>query len=130
MLDGDVLTPRFAVRCVPLDACRVRDDILLEASVALTSKQRAYLRGLAHHLNPSAMVGAAGVTGPVLKKVMFELEQHELIKVKFVEAPVAAKEAAEALATSATAELVQRVGHVVVLYKRRAKEPEIELPKA
>ncbi len=94
----------------------------------LTSAQRAHLRGLAHKLDAVVLVGAAGVTEAVIAKVSAELENHELIKVKVNEAPETADEAGALLAEATRSELVQRIGHIAVLYRRRKRDPEIRLP--
>jgi RNA-binding protein len=96
----------------------------------LTSTQRAHLRGLAHKLDAVVLVGAAGVTEAVIAKVSTELENHELIKVKVNEAPETADEVGALLADGTRSELVQRIGHIVVLYRRRKRDPEIRLPAA
>ena len=48
----------------------------------LNSKQIAYLRGLAHNLNPVVMIGNNGLTDSVLKEIDVSLNAHELIKVQ------------------------------------------------
>lgn len=97
----------------------------------LTGKQRAYLRGLAHHLNPVVYLGPQGLSEAVVDKVNDELEHHELIKVKVGgNCLESADEAGEQLAESCRAALVQVIGHVIVLYRRRKKDPEIKLPRA
>ena len=48
----------------------------------LTGKQKNYLRGVAHSMNPIVMIGAKGLTDAVLKEVEIALDQHELIKIK------------------------------------------------
>lgn len=96
----------------------------------LTGKQRAHLRGLAHHLNPTVQIGDRGISSAVVAKVVAELENHELIKVKIGDSPVKAKEAAPILVEQTGAHLVQVIGKVVVLYKKRKKKPEIRLPKS
>ena len=98
--------------------------------MSLTGKQRRYLRGLAHHLDPVLMVGQSGVTESVVEKTVFELDNHELIKVRVLDgAPEGAKETGTALAKSSASELVQVIGRMVVLYRRRSKKPAIRLPK-
>lgn len=98
--------------------------------MSLTSKQRRYLRSLAHHLDAVVLVGAAGITGAVEKKTAEELEHHELIKVRIHrDAPVDVKTGGAELAQACGAELVQTIGRKAVLYKRRAKEPAIHLPR-
>lgn len=95
----------------------------------LTAKQKAYLRGLAHSLNPVVFVGKEGASEAVVRKVHLELLAHELVKVRVGDgAEVTAAELGALLAEGCTASLVQRIGHVVVLYRKRKKKPEIVLP--
>lgn len=95
----------------------------------LTGAQKRFLRGAAHHLDPVVLVGQHGVTDPVVAKVSTELERHELIKVQVSrDAPDKARVAAEGLADRTGAALVQVIGHRVVLYRRRKKDPAIVLP--
>lgn len=96
----------------------------------LTSKQRRFLRASAHSLKPVVWMGDKGMTTQVVEKVSTELTNHELIKVKVADGPLKAKEAGPMLAKGTRSALVQVIGHTVVLYKRRKKEPEIKLPKA
>ncbi len=96
----------------------------------LTSKQRKYLRGLAHHLRPVAWVGNAGLSVALVRKVDEELEHHELVKVKFTEnAPQKAKIAAPELAERAYGTLCGTIGGMVILYRAHPKKPEIKLPR-
>ena len=97
----------------------------------LTGKQKRHLRGLGHALNPVVSVGKEGMTDAVLKKTRLELENHELIKVKVADGclePTA--EVAAWLAQECDASVAQVIGHTVLLYKRRKKDPAIVLPKA
>lgn len=98
----------------------------------LTSRQRAHLRKLAHHLKPIVMVGAEGVTAAVLASVAEAFNTRELIKVKLQEsAPLHVKDAAGELASGvAGAHSVQTIGRTVVLYRPDPDEPEIRLPRA
>ncbi|HEU4888982.1 MAG TPA: ribosome assembly RNA-binding protein YhbY [Thermoanaerobaculia bacterium] len=92
----------------------------------LTSKQRQYLRGLAHPLAPVVRVGKAGVTESVIAETKKSLHSHELIKVR-IEADDR-KAAAETLAAGTDAQIAGVVGKVAILYREREEEPEIELP--
>lgn len=91
--------------------------------MALTPKQRSFLRGKAHHLDPVVMIGKEGVSSSVLKAVDKALEDHELIKIK-----IPAADQDEFLATvsevmdQTKAEPVQKIGHLLVIY-RKAKKP-------
>ena len=67
----------------------------------MTSKQRAYLRGLANTMEPIIHVGKDGVNDNMIKQLSDALEARELIKGKVLEtAPESAREAAEALAAA------------------------------
>ncbi len=91
--------------------------------MALTPAQRRRLRARAHALKPVVQVGDAGVSEPLLAEAGRALEHHELIKVRL---PALAREARAAMAATLCAALgaeqVQAVGHISVLYRRRARQ--------
>jgi len=98
--------------------------------MALTSSQIRYLRGLAHPLKPVLLMGGKGVTAGVLKELEQALDDHELIKVKLSGGDRAARTADLAkLVESSHAEAVQTIGHIAVLFRRNAEQPQIALPK-
>ena len=78
------------------------------------------------------IIGQDRVTEGVMKHVESALEQHELLKVRLTAAEkVEAVEAATQLVEGTGAILVQRIGHTLVLYRRRQKgAPTIKIPKA
>ncbi len=97
----------------------------------LSERQRKYLRGLGHALNPVLLIGANGLTPAVLAEARRALHDHELIKVKFRGAEREARDAGLAeLATSTESVLVRRVGHTALYYKRRIDRPGIVIPDA
>ena len=98
----------------------------------LTSRQRAHLRKLAHHLKPIVLVGGEGITPAVLSAVEDAFNTRELIKVKLQEsAPLNVKDAAGELSSGvAGAHSVQTIGRTIVLYRPDPETPEISLPKA
>lgn len=96
----------------------------------LTGKQRRYLRSLGHSLEPVVQVGKGGVDEGLLDAVRAALLQHELIKVRVgTEAPEERHDVAEALATGTSSAVAQVLGRTILLYRRRAKQPKIVLPK-
>ena len=98
--------------------------------MSLTPSQRRYLRGLAHPLKPVLLMGGKGVTAGVLKELEQALDDHELIKVKLSGGDRAARTADLAkLVESSHAEAVQTIGHIAVLFRRNAEQPQIALPK-
>ena len=98
--------------------------------MALTSKQRAQLRGLAMTEDTIIQVGKGGITENTITQVKDALAARELIKGRVLEnSLLTAREAADALAEACAAETVQTIGSKFVLYKRNAKEPKIALVK-
>ena len=96
----------------------------------LTGKQRRYLRGLGHGLDPVVQIGKQGLTDSVVAAVDDALGQHELVKVRIgTEAPEDRHEIAERLGPTLKAEVAQVLGRTVLLYRRHPKEPKIRLPK-
>ncbi len=97
----------------------------------LTGKQKRHLRGLGHALSPVVMLGREGLSAAIMTKTDVALENHELIKIKLgdgcLEEP---DEVAAALATRCKAAVAQVIGHTVLLYRRRSKDPTIKLPRA
>ena len=95
--------------------------------MALTGKQKNYVRGLAHHKQVAVTVGNAGLSETVIKEVKQTLLSHELVKIKL---PAASSEQKKQLLTSlcdqSGAEVVQLVGRVGVIYKA-ADPARIEL---
>lgn len=97
--------------------------------MALKESQKRFLRTLAHSRKPVVIVGGAGVSPGVLAEIDQALEAHELIKVRVnAEDREAREEMVQAILASSGAELVQRIGHIAVLY-RQATKPRIVIPK-
>ncbi len=95
----------------------------------LTGKQKRYLRSLAHHLSPIFQVGKGGVNENMITQIKEALEARELIKVSILQNNLDDKhDVAQELADGAEAELVQLIGHTVVLYKESTEHKTITLP--
>ncbi len=95
----------------------------------LTSKQRAHLRSLAHHLKPIVHVGTGGVTEALLTTVEEAFNPRELLKVKVQEgAPDDTRTTAESIAEALEGvEVAMTIGRTVVLYRPDPENPEIDL---
>tara|TARA_B110000438_G_scaffold252653_1_gene257803 strand:- start:221 stop:532 length:312 start_codon:yes stop_codon:yes gene_type:complete len=98
----------------------------------LTSKQRAYLRKLAHPLKPVVLVGGDGVTDALISSVSDAFNSRELLKVKLQEsASIKVREAANQIGDALEGvHAVQTIGKTMVLYRRDPEDPEIRLPSA
>ncbi|GAA3407608.1 ribosome assembly RNA-binding protein YhbY [Paenibacillus hodogayensis] len=95
----------------------------------LTGKQKRYLRSQAHHLNPIFQVGKGGVNDHLIRHIEEALEVRELIKVSVLNNCLEdSDEVAAQLSGQSGAELVQRIGKTVVLYKQSKENKKIELP--
>jgi len=98
--------------------------------MAITSKQRAQLRGLAMSEDTIIQIGKGGITDSVIASVNEALRARELVKGKVLEnSMLTAREACDALSEACKAEQVQVIGTKFVLYKRNDKEPKIVLLK-
>lgn len=97
--------------------------------MSLSTKQKQYLKGLAHHLNPVVMLGGNGLTEGVIAEIDNTLNHHELIKVKISGANRETKQLIiNAILRETQAVAIQTIGHILVLY-RPSEEHKIVLPK-
>ena len=97
----------------------------------ITSKQRAYLRGLANTMQPIFQIGKGGIEEAFLKQLEDALEKRELIKIKVLEnSGLDAREASNEICEEIGCEGVQAIGSKIVLFKQSKKKPTIELPVA
>ena len=100
--------------------------------MTLTSKQRAYLKGLAMNVEPIFQIGKLGLTPELTASVADALEARELIKLSVLkncfDDP---NELAGTLAERTHSQVVQVIGKKIVLYKtaKEEKNRRIELPR-
>ena len=95
----------------------------------LSTKQKQFLKGLAHHLSPVVMLGGNGLTEGVLAEIDNALNHHELIKVKIAGADRETKQLIiNAIVRETQSSNVQTIGHILVLY-RPSEEGKIQLPR-
>ncbi len=96
----------------------------------LTSKQRSFLKSLAHELDPALLIGKGGITENVINELDIHLEHRELVKIKLQEGcEYDPKDIANKLAIELGAEFVQAIGRKCVLYRESKDHKKIELPK-
>jgi RNA-binding protein len=95
----------------------------------LSNKQIRHLRALAHELKPVVIIGDKGLTQAVIDEISSALETHELIKVKVrADEREDRQHMIDTMTRKTLSENVQRVGHIVTLFKRN-KKAKIALPK-
>lgn len=99
----------------------------------LTSKQRAYLRGLGNTLEPIVIIGKDGIGDNLVKQTNDALEARELIKCRVLEnSMLTAREACDELSALTRSEQVQVIGTKFILYRpthKKDKKDKILLPK-
>jgi RNA-binding protein len=99
--------------------------------IVLTNAQTRFLRGQAHGLKAMLQVGGKGISAALVDEVALALEHHELVKVKIAAEDREVRDALVAdLVQRADAALVQRIGHVAILYRPSKDHRHIVLPRA
>ena len=89
----------------------------------MTSKQRAYLKGLAMNLDPILQIGKSAVTPEFTASVAEALEARELSKISVLQNCMDdPRQIAEMLAERTKSQVVQVIGKKIVLYKKGKKE--------
>ena len=95
----------------------------------MTSKQRAYLKGLAMKITPILQIGKSSITPEFTTAVDEALEAKELIKIHVLkncfDDP---REIAETIAERTRSQVVQVIGKKIILFRVSSKKPVIELP--
>ena len=89
----------------------------------LTGKEKKYLRGLAHALNPVVIIGKNGFSEQVEAQIDEALTAHELIKIKFIDYIDEKKEIAEKIEENLKCECCGSIGHTFTFF-RQNEDPE------
>ena len=97
----------------------------------MTTKQRAYLKGLAMTMDPIFQVGKASMNPGLTEAIAEALEARELIKISVLKNCMDdPKFMAQTIADRTGSQVVQVIGKKIVLYKEGKKEKKkIELPR-
>lgn len=95
----------------------------MDKSSFLNKQQILAMRAQAHHLHPVVMVGQKGLTEAVVRETDTALRAHELIKVRVLgDDREERSEIAAALCAAVGAQLVQHIGKLLVLYRKKEEE--------
>ena len=97
----------------------------------MTSKQRAYLKGLAMTMDTILQLGKGGLTPENTAAVEEALAARELIKISVLQNCLEdPRQMAEVLAERTRSQIVQVIGKKIVLYREGKNEKKkIELPR-
>lgn len=84
----------------------------------MTTKQRAYLKGLAMTMEPIFQIGKSSMTPGLTEAIAEALEARELIKISVLQnCADDPRELAELVAERTRSQVVQVIGKKIVLYK-------------
>lgn len=98
--------------------------------LTLTVPERLALKGRAHSLNPTVMIGNSGLTEAVLKEIAADLKRHELIKIRVMGDDRALRETMYTeICTQLNAAPVQHIGKILVIYQPNPEAKLIEIKK-
>ena len=96
--------------------------------MSLNRKQTTYLRGQALPLSAMLTVGGSGLSESVMAELESTLNHHELLKIRIsTDNRDLRKKFAEEICSKTSAELVQQIGKVIIIY-RPSEEHKIKLP--
>jgi len=96
----------------------------------LSSKEKRYLKGLANKIDQRYLVGKNEPEAGFFEMIDKALEAKELIKIgALTNSTVDLEALGEELCERLGCEVVQKVGHIMVIYRRSDKCPKIELPR-
>ena len=97
--------------------------------LTLSVAQRTALKARAHSINPTVIIGNAGLTPSVLNEISRTLKSHELIKIRVMSDDREAREAMlKEICTQLNAGAVQHIGKILVIYQPQ-ETPLLSLPK-
>lgn len=105
------------------------NDVTQATTHDLTGKQRRHLRALGHSLKPVLNVGKQGIALEMLAQLEDVLLARELVKIKVLQgSPLSADECGAELCRISGAQVAQRVGRTLLLYRPHPEQPQIKLP--
>lgn len=91
--------------------------------MALTSKQRAFLKSEAHSLKPIVQIGKNGLNDQIKTSIRKALDARELIKVTLLQnTDENIHDVAEILEEEIGLETVLKIGRILILYKESSRK--------
>jgi len=93
----------------------------------LNSKQRAYLRKMAHSLEPIVRIGKEGFGENTQKSIIDAITSRELIKVKLLQNCENKEEILTQISNWEEIKVVGTVGSIIVVYKENKDKPVVSL---
>ena len=88
----------------------------------LTNSFKSQLKKLAHKLKPVVLVGQKGITDTLIQAVDKALEDHELIKIKFIDFKDEKIDLTDKIVQATDSVLVNLIGNIAILYRESRKD--------
>lgn len=93
----------------------------------LSSKQRAFLKKMAHEIDPIVRIGKDGIDDDVIESIANAVKKRELIKVKILQNSEVevARELGNELASKTKSVFVDSIGRILIFFKANNKDGKI-----
>ena len=93
----------------------------------LSSKQRAFLKKMAHEIDPVVRIGKDGIDDDVIESIANAVKKRELIKVKILQNSEVevARELGNELASKTKSVFVDSIGRILIFFKANKKDGKI-----
>ena len=93
----------------------------------LSSKQRAFLKKMAHEIDPVVRIGKDGIDDDVIESIANAVKKRELIKVKILQNSEVevARELGNELASKTKSVFVDSIGRILIFFKANNKDGKI-----
>jgi RNA-binding protein len=96
--------------------------------MSLTARQKKFLRGLSHPLQPVVTVADKGLSENVMIEIESALDHHELVKIKLRSDRETRSAWIDQIERDCRAEKVHSIGQVACFFRRNSEKPIIKLP--
>lgn len=95
--------------------------------MTLSSKERAYLKKLAHDLDPVVRIGKDGIDEDLIQSISDVIKKRELIKVKILQNSEVRidRELGNEIAVKTGSVFVDSIGKVMIFFKENSKNGKI-----
>lgn len=95
----------------------------------LDGKQSRKLKSMAHHLKPVVYIGKNGITSGLMAAIEQALDDHELIKIKFIDFKDEKRDFLEQIAEATGAVILNLIGNIAIVFRqcRDESKRKIEL---
>ena len=95
----------------------------------LKGKQRRYLKSLANGIKPVVFAGKEGVSAGLIAAIEAAFNNRALLKIRLEQnCPLNRHEIGPILAAQSRAQLIQTLGHTILLFRPDPDEPQLQLP--